>query len=114
MVTMMTDRQFCALFCDALQTDSRSAFSSDLALSSIWSDDAEDPAELAVLCGLVWDLAHLTVGEIRSHTGLTQAQFAERFCIPLRTVQNWEYRGGCPDYVRLMLARLCGLADGIL
>lgn len=110
----MTDKQFHTLFGEALSANDRDAFSSDWALSSIWNDNDSDLSDLASLCGKVWDIAHLSVAEIRAHTGLTQAEFAIRYCIPFRTVQNWEYRGGCQDYVRLMLARLCGMTDGVL
>lgn len=108
----MTDKQFYVLYADALEAKDRDAFSSDWALSSMWGEDV-DLAQLADICGKVWDLAHLTVADIRQHAGLTQAAFAQRFLIPFRTVQNWESRGGCAEYVKLMLARLCGMADGI-
>lgn len=112
----MTDKQFYTIFSDALTPDSsdRDAFASDWAVSSIWEDETADMVELSDLCGRIWDLAHMTVADIRASTGLTQAAFATRFCIPFRTIQNWEQRGGCPTYVLLMLARLCGLADGVL
>lgn len=106
----MDDKLFSHLFGEALNTPNRDAFASDWALSSMWGEDA-DPVHLAELCGRVWDLAHLSVADIRAHTGLTQAAFAARYCVPLRTVQNWELRGGCPAYVRLMMARLAGMAD---
>lgn len=108
----MTDRQFYMLYSDALGNSDRDAYVSDWSLSSMWGDD-NDPIQLADLCGKVWDLAHLTVADIRAHTGLTQAAFAERFLIPYRTIQNWESRNSCAPYVVLMLARLCGMADGL-
>ena len=108
----MDDKLFSHLFDEALHSTDRDAFASDWALSSMWGEDA-DPASLAELCGRVWDLAHLSVADIRAYTGLTQAAFATRYCVPLRTVQNWELRGGCPAYVRLMVAQLAGMADGI-
>jgi DNA-binding transcriptional regulator YiaG len=110
----ITDKQFHTLFGEAIASQDRDAYASDWALSSIWGDEEADLVEISALCGKVWDIAHLTVAEIRANVGLTQAEFATRYCIPFRTVQNWEYRGGCPDYVRLMLARLSGLTDGIL
>lgn len=106
----MTDKEFCVLFAEALKDKNREVFVSDWVMSSMWGEDA-DPIRLTEICGAVWDLAHLTVADIRAHTGLTQASFATRFCIPLRTVQNWEIRGGCPAYVRLMMARLAGITD---
>ncbi|MCD8052234.1 MAG: hypothetical protein LUE89_11260 [Clostridiales bacterium] len=115
MVTM-TDKIFCKLFGEALADEDRDAFCSDWALSSIWGDpeelaEGDELTALAEACGKVWDLARMSVKDIRSATGLTQGEFAVRFCIPRRTVENWESRGGCPPYVRLMLARLCGLAE---
>ena len=47
--------------------------------------------------------------QARSAAGLTQAAFCVRFCIPKRTLENWE--GGqskCPDYLRLLLAQAVG------
>ena len=55
----------------------------------------------------------LTVREIRQAAGLTQAQLAERFRIPKRTIENWEAAGDnartCPEYIRRMMAELLGL-----
>lgn len=42
----------------------------------------------------------MTVKELRSLTGLTQTEFAEKYKIPMRSIQNWE--GGQrtpPEYV---------------
>ena len=72
-------------------------------------DEGPIQEELILELGSIWDLAHMSVAEIRAKTGLSQAKFAERFCIPRRTVENWESRGGCPDYVRLLLLRSCSL-----
>ena len=109
----MTDKQFYTLFGEALNTPDRDAFSADRAHSSIFREADTDSLDLSILRGKVWDLAHLSVAEIRARWGLTQAEFAVRYCIPFRTVQNWEYRGGCPAYVRLMLVRLSGMAEGV-
>ena len=60
----------------------------------------------------IWNVAHITIKEIRQYTGLTQAAFAESFFIPKRSIENWE--GGtrdCPPYVRLMLAQITGAAE---
>lgn len=104
----MTDKQFYTLWTEALAADDRDAYVSDWATSSIWND-AEDepiPAGRADAIGAVWDTAHLTIREIRAVTGLSQVAFAQRFCIPRRTVEDWEAgRHSCPDYVRLLLAQ---------
>ena len=53
----------------------------------------------------IWDLAHLSMRELVSRTGMSQTTFAKQAGIPLRTVQDWccEKRA-CPAYVRFLLA----------
>ena len=108
----MTDKQFCELFKDALTINDRDAFVSDWSLSSVWGDapDADIPADRIDMLARLWDAAHLTIRDIRQHTGLSQAAFATRYCIPTRTLEDWE-RGvrSCPDYLRLLLAKDVGL-----
>ena len=107
----MTDKQFCQAFREARQYSDPDAFASDVALSDIFPavEDNDLPALVEELHH-VWRYAHITVREIVQHTGLTQANFAQRFVIPLRTLESW--LGGtsaCPPYTRLMLAKLCDL-----
>ena len=109
----MTDKQFNAAFQAALSSPDRDAFVSDWALSSLFTGADEtapvDPALVEEL-GQVWDVAHLSVSDIRSATGLSKPKFARRYCIPTRTVQAWEGGlRGCPDYLRLLLAQAEGL-----
>lgn len=109
----MTDKQFYNIFSDALSNEGapREAFVSDWALSSIWDDDGQDiPEDRIAEIGDIWDVAHLTIGDIRQHTGLSQAKFATRFCIPRRSIEDWESGARkCPDYLRLLLAQAVGL-----
>lgn len=108
----MTDKTFNFLFFDALNRADRDAYVSDWALSSAWGDDpeAEIPAARIEALGQLWDAAHLTIRDIRAHTGLSQAAFAIRYCIPRRTVENWESGvRSCPDYLRLLLVQATGL-----
>nr|DAH27804.1 MAG TPA: putative transcriptional regulator [Caudoviricetes sp.] len=109
----MTDKQFNAAFTAALSAPDRDAFVSDWALSSLFAREDEtatvDQALVEEL-GQVWDVAHLSVSDIRSATGLIQRDFAARHCIPCRTIEDWE-RGArsCPNYLRLLLAQAEGL-----
>lgn len=108
----MTDKLFCTLFAAALAVADRDTFVSDWSLSSAWGDapDADIPADRIDLLARLWDAAHLTIRDIRQHTGLSQAAFSTRYCIPTRTLEDWE-RGvrNCPDYLRLLLAQASGL-----
>ena len=110
----MTDKQFYSIFSDALSDEgaSRESFVSDWALSSIWGDDDNSDIleERIAEIGGIWDVAHLTIYDIRQHTGLSQAKFATRFCIPRRSIEDWESGARkCPDYLRLLLAQAVGL-----
>ena len=109
-------RNFNILWSAALADSSRDAYVSDWSLSSIWADESDnnDLVARAERCGRIWDIAHMSVADIRRATGLSQGKFAEAFCIPKNTIINWEHRGGCADYVRHMLARLCGLTRGLI
>lgn len=109
---MTTDKLFFTLFGEAITSSDREEFVSDWSLSSIWGDapDADIPADRIDLLARLWDVAHLTIKDIRQHTGLSQVGFATRYCIPTRTLEDWE-RGArsCPDYLRLLLAESVGL-----
>lgn len=111
----MTDKQFNTVFSDALSAPDRDAFVSDWALSTIFTGAEEAPVAPALVeeLGDVWDVAHLSVADIRAATGLSQRAFAERHCIPRRSLENWETDGpqsrDCPAYIRLLLAEVTGL-----
>lgn len=105
----MTDQQFYTIFGAALTDQDRDAFVSDWSLSSVWGDDEDILPERIDELTRLWNAAHMTIRDIREQTGLSQAKFATRFCIPPRTIEDWE-RGvrKCPDYVRLLLAQAVG------
>lgn len=112
---MLDDKTIDLLLSAALQCNDGDRYLSEWATSSLFDTgrDDQDPDYDAIsdLLHAIYRAAHITVREIRTHTGLTQAAFALRYHIPKRSVENWE--GGtraCPDYVRLMLAQLTGAA----
>jgi DNA-binding transcriptional regulator YiaG len=48
--------------------------------------------------------ASVDVKKIRDKLGLSQAEFAARFCFDIRTLQNWEQGRSTPDrYARTLL-----------
>lgn len=110
----MNIKLFNSIWSDALNASDRDAFTSDWALSTIWEDGPSSIEDRADICGRIWDLAHMTLADIRHELGLTQSQLSERFCLPFRTVTNWETRQSCAPYVRLLIARLGGLTRGLI
>ena len=56
--------------------------------------------------------AMMTVKELRVKTGLSQSRFADRFGIPIRSVQHWEQgRQDPPSYVVSMIERILELEE---
>ena len=104
---------FYTLFGAATAEQDRERFISEWSSSSVFYPNSDSPDidadELAEALGNIWDVAHLTTRDIRQYLGLTQAAFAERFCIPRRTVENWEYKDKNPTYYILAIAELVGL-----
>nr|DAU78516.1 MAG TPA: putative transcriptional regulator [Caudoviricetes sp.] len=50
--------------------------------------------------------------ELRKELGLSQAKFAERFGIPLRTIQDWEYgKREVRSYIVDMMCRIIELEN---
>ena len=49
----------------------------------------------------------MTINEIRQSTGLSQGKFADRYHLPVRTLQQWEQgRRSCPEYVIYLLSKV--------
>lgn len=84
---------------------SRDAFISNVNLSAPDAPGCVDlDAEKARLSH-IWDLAHFSMKELISLTGLSQTAFAKGAGIPLRTVQDWcGEKRACPTYVSFLLA----------
>lgn len=110
----MTDKQY--YFCVAAVSNYSDvdAYISDIALSTIWDDapDSPIPPERPERLRAIYTAATRTMRETVSAAGMTQAAFAEHFCIPRRTVEDW-CRGAreCPLYTRLLMQQCLGLFD---
>ena len=89
------------------------AYASDIALSSVFPEDG-DLTAIAEDLLRIWTAYHMSVRGLRKVAGLTQADFARRFAIPKRTIENWEAKPSanareCPLYTRLLIADALGL-----
>lgn len=105
----LTDKDYSTIWGEALAAPDRDMYVSEWSTSSIWTD-GDDLLEVAAYLGQLWDVAHMSVRDIRTAAGLTQAAMASRFCIPQRTIEDWcAGKRTPPDYVRLMMAEALGL-----
>ena len=110
--TEMTDMQFPACVRECASYDDVDAYVSDMARSSIWGNaEVKDiPTERLDLLRTIYAAVNRPVREIVAASGLSQAAFAEHYCIPRRTVENWcSGSRECPLYTRLLLQRAEGL-----
>ena len=108
----MTSNQFNFCVQNAMDFTDPDAYVSELALSSIWGDtpDAAIPQERLTDLRQIYTVVNRTPKEIVAASGLSQAAFAERYCIPKRTIENWcSGARECPLYTRLLLQRAEGL-----
>ena len=106
----LTDKQFSAALQEAAAYDDPDAFVSDVATSDIFGASEDELPALAAELRPIWSYAHLTVNEIVQHAGLSPPVVAARFAVGRGTVQGWiSGRRECPPYVRLLLAKQCGL-----
>lgn len=106
---MMTSKQYRFCVTEAANYKDMDAYVSDLELSSIWEDDNLTASRRQALRS-VYAATNRSIREIVSAAGMTQAAFAEAFCIPLRTVENWcTGCRECPLYTRLMMQKCLGL-----
>lgn len=110
----MTDKQFNILWADSLESTDRDYYVAEWATSSVWGEPADltdaDLLEIAAKLDNLWAVAHMSVKDICKAANLTQVALAIKFCIPIRTVEDW-CRGirQVPHYIRLMMAESLGL-----
>lgn len=108
----MTNKQYAVCVAESANYDDLDAYVSDMISSSVWGDteNAETATERLEQLRAIYAAATRTVREIVTASGMTQAAFAEAFCIPLRTVGNWcTGCRECPLYTRLMMQKCLGL-----
>lgn len=116
----MDDKHFHDIFSAAvsLPADGRDAFldywmhhGAEIEQDEI-PDDADPDLYLLDQLESLWDVAHLSVRDVRKRLGLSQMGFCDRYCIPRRTLQAWEAEiNRTPPYLRIMLAQLIGIFD---
>ena len=106
----MTDKRFYTIWNDALTQPSEELFIAEYGYPEWFDEISSDLDETIDTLKRIHRVANMTVRDIISETGLSQAAFARKFCIPRRTIENWACGvNQCPDYVRLLIARQLGI-----
>lgn len=103
----MTNKEFYNLYLEAIKEPKKNIF-----ISCNTSIEAEK-------CSKIWDIAHLDMRAIINMLGISQREFAERYFIPLRTVESWvassvKESRNYPEYIKLLILKDLGILDDIL
>lgn len=52
----------------------------------------------------IFDCSKISINDIIKDNGFTKASFSHKYCIPIRTVENWCYEPKkCPAYTKLLI-----------
>ena len=106
----MTDKLFAKLWQDALAQKNLELYIAEYGNPDWFDEISTDLATVNDILTNIHKVAHMSIRDIIISAGLTQAAFAIKFCIPIRTVENWATgQRECKDYDRLMFATLLGL-----
>lgn len=108
----MTDKLFGKLWRDALAQPSKELYISEYGYPDWFDEIGSDISEAISVLSSIHDIAHMSIRDMVSSTGLTQSAFATKLCIPVRTVEDWVAgKRNCADYNRLAYAKCLGLFD---
>lgn len=108
----MTNKLFKKLFQDALEQPCLQQYIAEYGYP-VWFDDInQDVDEIVKILTDIHYVANCSMRQLVNDSSMTQAAFAERFCIPLRTLEDWVAgRRTPPPYVKLMMAELVGVIE---
>ena len=106
----MTDKLFKKLWEDALAQPNRELYIAEYGCPDWFDEISPDISVVISTLSRIHDVAHMSIRDMISKTGLTQSAFALRLCMPIRTVEDWvSGKRNCLDYIRLAYAKCLGL-----
>lgn len=106
----MTDKLFNKLWKDAIDQPNKDLFLAEYGYPDWFDEISQDPQDISKTLGNIHDVAHMPLKDIIKRAGLTQAAFSTKFCIPIRTVEDWcSGKNKCRDYDRLMFCKILGI-----
>lgn len=109
----INDKNFYTLFGAAVAEHDRDRFIAEWSSSEIFSGEEkiDEVDELIATLENIFEIAHMSMRDLRKKLGLTQAEFARRFCLPKRTIEGWESNRTARQYLVLAFAQVSGLLN---
>ncbi len=75
-----------------------------------WSKKTDvDPGTMVSILIKIYDYYHMDIKTIIKESHLTRAAFGYKYCIPIRTLEEWCKKDTSPDYVRLYILKDLGI-----
>ena len=100
---------FNKLYKDAAAQPDRELFIAEYGSPEWFDDISQDINDVIGVLNNIHYVANLPMKDLIKSFG-TQQAFADRFCVPKRTVENWgEEKNNCPAYTKLMIAEILGI-----
>lgn len=103
---------FYNLVLDAQEAKSCEMFIAEPGWQDWMEEYGKDTNKLVSDMESIWQAVKMPFSELRAVSGLSQAAFGKRFCIPRRTIEDWESGNRTPPvYLRLLLADNLGILN---
>lgn len=106
----MTRDLFYKLYHDAQDQPDLELYINEYGYPDYFNEISEDPDKVVAALTDIHRVAHMSLRDLISASGMTQNAYARYFDIPLRTIENWATgKRSCPEYVKLMMSEILGL-----
>ena len=97
---------FNRLYKDAAAQPDRELFIAEYGYPEWFDDISQDADDVIATLNNIHYVANVSMKDLIKSFG-TQQAFADRFCVPRRTVENWAMGSRpCPAYTKLMFAEI--------
>ena len=108
----MTYKLFNKLWKDALDQPDAERYIGEYGYPEWFDEISENLYEIVKILENIHEVAHMPFRKIIERSGLSRADFCERFCLAKSTVDKWVTGNrNCPDYYRLALCRELGILE---
>lgn len=106
----MTNKLFNHLYREAKENPDIDFYIGHFGYPDYFDEISQDANEIVSVLRSIHRIAHMDIKDLILESKFTQRGFAERFLIPIGTVENWSRgRRECPEYTKIMIAKQLGL-----
>lgn len=101
---------FSELYREAFECEALDMYIAELGWQD-WMDKYDDVEDVVKDLAKIYEMAHRSVRDVREEYGFSRAAFARAYHVPLRTVEDWEYKNTIPSYVKSLICYALFIGD---